>query len=190
MKALVKLAFKLLISLVYAAYRIEGVNALLLFMPAKMIVPTLRKYGATIGKSVELHSPLLIHNAADDPPHYRHLQIGDHVYVGRDVLFDLRQPIRLCDYVTVSMRCTLLTHTDAGNQPAEWLALSPSSGAVTVKRGAYLGANVTVLENVTIGEKAIIAAGAVVTKDVPDRAKVGGIPAKPLPTRQLDSRMD
>lgn len=180
MKTLAKLFFWMLIRLVYAAYRIEGVNALLLFMPAKMIVPTLRRYGATIGEGVELHSPLLIHNAADDPPHYRHLQIGDHVYVGRDVLFDLKQPIHLRDYATVSMRCTLLTHTDAGDRPPEWVTLSPSSGAVTVECGAYLGANVTVLENVTVGEKAIVAAGALVRRDVLPGEIVGGVPAKSL----------
>ncbi|PJF28284.1 MAG: hypothetical protein CUN53_00875 [Phototrophicales bacterium] len=190
MKALAKLVFRLLISLVYAAYRIEGVNALLLFMPAKMIVPTLRKYGATIGEGVQIHSPLLIHNAANDPPHYHHLQIGDHVYVGRDVLLDLKAPIRLCDYATLSMRCTLITHTDVGDRPPEWLALPPSAGAIMLKRGAYLGANVTVLQNVTIGERAVVGAGAVVTKDVPDRAVVGGIPAKPLSTRQPDSGTD
>jgi acetyltransferase-like isoleucine patch superfamily enzyme len=190
MKALAKLAFRLLISLVYAAYRIEGVNALLLFMPARMIVPTLRRYGATIGEGVQIHSPLLIHNAADSPPHYRYLFIGDGVYIGRDVLLDLKAPICLHDYATLSMRCTLITHTDAGDRPPEWLALQPSAGAITLKRGAYLGANVTVLQGVTIGEKAVVGAGAVVNKDVPDRARVGGIPAKPLPTRQPDSGAD
>lgn len=190
MKALAKLAFRLLISLVYAAYRIEGVNALLLFMPAKMIVPTLRRYGATIGEGVQIHSPLLIHNAADSPPYYRYLLIGDGVYIGRDVLLDLKAPICLHDYVTLSMRCTLITHTDAGDRPPEWLALQPSAAAITLKRGAYLGANVTVLQGVTIGEKAVVGAGAVVTKDVPDRAVVGGIPAKPLPTRPPASGAD
>ena len=42
----------------------------------------------------------------------------------------------------------------------------------------WLGANVTVLQGVTIGDNAIVAAGAVVTKDVPANAIVGGVPAK------------
>ena len=42
----------------------------------------------------------------------------------------------------------------------------------------WLGANVTILQGVTIGDNAIIAAGAVVTKDVPANAIVGGVPAK------------
>jgi acetyltransferase-like isoleucine patch superfamily enzyme len=48
----------------------------------------------------------------------------------------------------------------------------------TVKRGASICANATVLPGVTIGEFAVVGAGAVVTKDVPDRALVIGNPAK------------
>ena len=51
-------------------------------------------------------------------------------------------------------------------------------GKVTVKKNAWLGMNVTICPSVTIGENAVVAAGAVVTKDVPDNAVVGGIPAK------------
>ena len=51
-------------------------------------------------------------------------------------------------------------------------------GKVTVKKNAWIGMNVTICPGVTIGEYAIVAAGAVVTKDVPDYAVVGGVPAK------------
>jgi len=51
-------------------------------------------------------------------------------------------------------------------------------GKVTVKKNAWLGMNVTICPGVTIGEYAVVAAGAVVTKDVPDYAVVGGAPAK------------
>ena len=51
-------------------------------------------------------------------------------------------------------------------------------GKVRVKKNAWLGMNVTICPGVTIGEYAVVAAGAVVTKDVPDYAVVGGVPAK------------
>lgn len=49
---------------------------------------------------------------------------------------------------------------------------------ITVKRGASIGANATILPGIVIGEYAMIGAGAVVTKDVPSRAVVIGNPAK------------
>lgn len=49
---------------------------------------------------------------------------------------------------------------------------------IVVKRNAWLGANVTVLAGVTIGENAIVAAGSVVTKDVPANTVVAGSPAR------------
>lgn len=51
-------------------------------------------------------------------------------------------------------------------------------GKVTVKKNAWLGLNVTICPGVTIGEYAVVGAGAVVTKDVPAYAVVGGVPAK------------
>ena len=44
----------------------------------------------------------------------------------------------------------------------------------------WIGANATILAGVTIGDNAVVAAGAVVTKDVPADMIVGGIPAKPI----------
>lgn len=48
---------------------------------------------------------------------------------------------------------------------------------IVIKRKAWLGAGVIVLPGVTVGENAIVAAGAVVSKDVPDNTIVGGVPA-------------
>jgi acetyltransferase-like isoleucine patch superfamily enzyme len=55
-------------------------------------------------------------------------------------------------------------------------------GPIRIKRNAWIGANATVTQGVTIGENAVVAAGAVVTKDVPDNTVVGGIPAKVIKT--------
>ena len=57
-------------------------------------------------------------------------------------------------------------------------------GKVLVRKNAWLGMNVTICPGVTIGAYAVVAAGAVVTKDVPDYAVVGGVPAKVI--RMLD----
>lgn len=49
---------------------------------------------------------------------------------------------------------------------------------IKIGRRVWIGAHATVLPGVTIGDNAVIAAGAVVTKDVPANAVVGGVPAK------------
>lgn len=48
----------------------------------------------------------------------------------------------------------------------------------TIKNDVFIGVNVTVLDGITIGNGAVVAAGSVVTKDVPDYAVVGGVPAR------------
>ena len=59
-------------------------------------------------------------------------------------------------------------------------------GKVLVKKNVWLGMNVTICPGVTIGKYAVVAAGAVVTKDVPDYAVVGGVPAKVI--KYLDAK--
>jgi acetyltransferase-like isoleucine patch superfamily enzyme len=49
---------------------------------------------------------------------------------------------------------------------------------VVIKRNAWIGAGATILPGVTVGENAIVAAGAVVSKDVPANTVVAGVPAK------------
>lgn len=180
MRALVKLLFRFVLWAAYAAYQAEGINALLLVMPAKFIVPTLRQHGAQIGERVEIHSPLIIHNAsAERRKHYANLIIGDDCYFGRDVFFDLKDEIRIEDCVTVSMRVTLITHTDVGKSSAA-ARLPASHAPIALRRGAYIGASVTILQGVEIGAGAIVGAGALVRENVEAGATVGGVPAKSL----------
>ena len=49
---------------------------------------------------------------------------------------------------------------------------------IAIKRNAWIGAAATILPGVTVGENAVVAAGAVVTTDVPPNTIVGGVPAK------------
>lgn len=177
-RSLVRFAIQFIIWLAYRAYKAEGINALLLLMPAKFIAPTLRKHGAQIGERAEIHSPLIIHNASAEPGrHYAHLLIGNDCYFGRDVFFDLKDEILVEDRVTVSMRVTLVTHTDVGRSPVA-KDMPPTHLRIILRRGAYIGACATILQGVEIGEEAVVGAGAVVTQSIPARSIATGVPAR------------
>lgn len=57
---------------------------------------------------------------------------------------------------------------------------SPSASAIRVGDHVWIGTRATILKGVTLGDGAVVAAGAVVTKDVPARTIVAGVPAKPI----------
>ncbi len=64
--------------------------------------------------------------------------------------------------------------------PADRQSLVP--GPIHIRKNAWIGAGATILPGVTIGENAVVAAGAVVSKDVPANSIVGGVPAKIIKT--------
>jgi len=152
----------------------ENANRLLRFVDKRAIIPILKKNGAAIGKNCDIESPLIFHNCRD----FSNLTIGNNCHIGKDVFLDLRAPIFIDDSVTISMRTTIITHLDVGKSPLKNKSLPSKQGQVILKKGCYIGANAIILHSVTIGECAAIAAGAVVTKDIPPYTIVGGVPAR------------
>ncbi|WP_349832181.1 DapH/DapD/GlmU-related protein, partial [Bacteroides fragilis] len=59
---------------------------------------------------------------------------------------------------------------------------STQPAPIVLGKNVWVGSNATILQGVSIGNNAIVAAGAVVTKDVPSDAVVGGVPAKFIKT--------
>ncbi|WP_110969242.1 acyltransferase [Pseudomonas huaxiensis] len=97
--------------------------------------------------------------------------IGDNVTVKSGVF--LWDGTRIADDVFIGPNATFT------NDPMPRSKVYPESfTGITVKQGASIGANATILPGVTIGVRAMVGAGAVVTKDVPDFAIVVGNPAK------------
>ncbi len=185
---LVHLFFRLWAKLSAAIYGGDGMNVPLMFMPTTLIAPSLRNYGARIGEDVRFRSPLVIHNSDNERgKYYRKLEIGPHCYFGRELFLDLQDRIVVEEHVTISHRVTILTHTDAGTSPLRDTVIPTSSAPVMIRSGAYIGANVTILEGVEIGRSSIVGAGAVVTRSIPPESVVVGVPARVV--KSLGSRV-
>ena len=179
--------FRLWARVFAAIYGGEGINIPLMFMPTQIIAPTLRRYGARIGHRVRFRSPLVIHNSdAESRDYYKRLEVGDDCYFGRELFLDLKDKIVIEDQVTVSHRVMILTHTDAGTSPLKDEVIATSQAPVVIRRGAYIGANVTILEGVEIGESSVVGAGAVVTRSVPPSTVVAGVPARLIKSLRME----
>jgi maltose O-acetyltransferase len=73
----------------------------------------------------------------------------------------------------------------AAGHDSQYLDLPDNSKSIEVQDHVWIGGNSTILQGVTIGEGAIVAAGSVVTKDVEPYTIVGGVPAKFIKPRKL-----
>ncbi len=105
----------------------------------------------------------------------RHIHLGTNVFINHACSFLDLGGITIEDDVMVGPRVNI-TSENHPVEVADRKTLVP--GAVVIKRNAWIGAAATILPGVTIGENAVVAAGAVVTKDVPANTIVGGVPAR------------
>lgn len=92
---------------------------------------------------------------------------------------DTRGKIIIEDEVTLSNRTSIVSHVNVGYPDHPLQKYYPTSeGKVVVKRGSYVGTGAVILPDVVIGPESVVAAGAVVTKDVQAKVVVGGVPAR------------
>lgn len=109
----------------------------------------------------------------------RFIRLGKNSFINHACSFLDIGGITLEDDVLIGPRVNLTTENHPLN-PAErtTLLIKP----IVVRRNAWIGAGATVLPGVTVGENAVVAAGAVVTADVPANTVVAGIPARVIRT--------
>lgn len=105
----------------------------------------------------------------------KNTKIGKNVFINFDCIFLDLGGITLEDNVMLAPKVSLLSegHPISANDRQ-----TLTTGKIHIKKNAWIGANATILQGVTIGENAVVAAGAVVSKDVPANTIVGGVPAK------------
>lgn len=124
--------------------------------------------GTEIDESVAVFTPLYINYG-------KNIRIGKNVFINFDCVFLDLGGITIEDDVLIAPKVSLLSEghpVDASNRQS----LVP--GHIYIKKNAWIGAGATILPGVTIGENSVVAAGAIVSKDVPANTIVGGVPAK------------
>ena len=136
---------------------------------ARMDTPPYRLF--SLGNYSVIESFACINNAVGD------VIIGDHTRIGLHNTIigpvDIGNHVNLAQGITV----TALNHnfSDTNKRIDEQ---GVSTNPVTIEDDVWIGANAVILPGVTIGEHCVVAAGAIVTKDVPPHSLVAGVPAK------------
>lgn len=136
----------------------------------------LRLLGFSIGRGVRFSSDIFIHRR------YNHVMIGDGSFINRGVYFDAPAPVTIgkhCDigFNTVFTTTQHVLHTDYRKRRPAF-----PSKPIVVEDFVWIGCNVIVLDGVTIGQGSVVAAGSVVTKDIPPNSLAMGTPARVVRT--------
>lgn len=152
-----------------------------------LLAPGVRLFSArhiSIGDCSSIMSHCVL-EACPDAGLFPEMIIGDNVSLGEYSHITCARKVVIGDGVLTG-RFVLITDNAHGNSSFEETEISPldrqvySKGAVVVEKNVWIGDKATVLPGVSIGEEAIIAANAVVTKDVPAYTVVAGCPAKAI----------
>ncbi len=112
----------------------------------------------------------------------RGTKIGKNVGIAHGVFIEESRPhlVTIEDGVNIGPRAIIVAHDSS------YHCINPKipilAGKVIIRKNAYIGAGAIILPGVTIGERSIVAAGAVVTKDIPPGVIVAGIPARVIKT--------
>ena len=139
----------------------------------------MRLLGARVGEKAYVHDVLFQNIYVNG---LRNFISEDKATIQPGCILDLADTIILREMATLSVGVIVCTHSDPGKKMGKPLAefYPPYHAPVEFGRGCWVGAGAVIMPGVRIGEMAVVAAGAVVTKDVPDRTVVAGIPAKAI----------
>jgi putative colanic acid biosynthesis acetyltransferase WcaF len=133
--------------------------------------------GVRVGRSSSIHRKCRMY-------HPFHIRIGDHSVINYGVLLDGRRGLAIGNNVSISEGCVLLTLGHDVDDPD----FTPEGAQVTIGDYAFIGSYSRILPGVTLGEGAVVGAGAVVTRDVAPYTVVGGVPARYIRDRSRDLR--
>jgi maltose O-acetyltransferase len=110
-------------------------------------------------------------------------RIGSYSRINRNCTLDARGPLRIGSNVSISPEVMILTAFHRIEDPEFRVETRP----VVIEDHVWIGSRATILSGVTLGRGSVVAAGAVVTRDVAPLEIVGGVPARPIGTRSAEA---
>jgi acetyltransferase-like isoleucine patch superfamily enzyme len=113
------------------------------------------------------------------------IHIGSNTYINRNTFIDAALVITIGEDCAIGPGCYITDHDHSIESGLPPLAQPLISQPTRIGDRVWLGANVTVLKGVTIGDDAVIGAGSVVTKDIPEGAIAVGVPARVVRFKQV-----
>nr|BBH88421.1 hypothetical protein KTC_31720 [Thermosporothrix sp. COM3] len=140
-----------------------------------------RVLGWHIGRKTTLMMGLFTQMAGLRREPSQRVFIGNHTVINYKCLLHVTGGVRIGDNVSISPGVWIISGKHDINDPENKSIYQP----VVIEDYAWIGSRATILCGLTIGRGAVVMAGAVVTKDVPPFAVVGGVPARVVGERQL-----
>lgn len=113
----------------------------------------------------------------------QNITIGQDTIIGDHCFLDGRAPLKIGDHVGIASQVLIYNDEHDINSPI----YGNSFGPVTIEDYVFIGPRAIILPNIKIGKGAVVAAGAVVTKDIPPFEIWGGVPAKKISDRKIDN---
>lgn len=122
-----------------------------------------------------------VSNSIDVVGEYSNLLLGNLAEINSGCFLLAKDTICIGDNSTLAYQVTVLTSANPNGPHNKLAKVYPKMKApVSIGHDTWIGARATILPGVTIGNFCVVAAGAIVNKDVPDYTVVAGIPAKPV----------
>jgi acetyltransferase-like isoleucine patch superfamily enzyme len=106
--------------------------------------------------------------------------IGDDCFIGSGCEFNIKERIEVGDHCQIASGCRFVDHNHGIAMEALIRKQPCSSAPITLADDVWVGANAVILAGVEIGAGAVVGAGSIVTRTVPPRAIVAGVPARTL----------
>ncbi len=119
---------------------------------------------------------------------YPNVSVGEHTYLN-DVRFSCssKAGVKIGTWCSIGYNVSFVASTHDVNFPTGPISQRPLyEKNIVIGHGVWIGNNAVILPGVEIGDAAVIGANAVVTKNVPERAVVGGVPAKVIKIKELN----